>query len=280
MSLDSRKDRVFVSLSTIPSRANDPLFIRHIRWLTRQTVPPEKIFVILCRAYKRFPGQAVEERVASELGTIPRVEVCWADEDLGPATKFVFPLEHRYEEIKDGLLIVIDDDRFYHPRMIEIYLDALAAHPGAHVLGGNQEFYFQRRLYETLGGRPSVRASDSRYVAAFMSFLLNPAAADWRPLVAFTRTILREVPESFFHDEGILLNYLRFLDLRVLYVNFAFVPWVEEEMENALCTGSFVDRRACERRIEEWLNASRYLGVTHHHRPSRLSALLRRRLAL
>lgn len=272
--------KIFLTLGTIPSRANNPLFLEHVRWLTRQTAAYEKLFVVFCRAYRRFPAQTIHEDVVDALRAIPRVEVCWAEEDLGPATKFVFPLEHRYEEIRDGLLIVLDDDRFYHPRMIEVYLGALVAHPGAHVLGGNQEFYFQRRLYETLGGRPSVRVSESRYVAAFMSFLFDLTATDWRPLVAFTRTMLREVPESFFHDEGILLNYLRFLGLRVLYVNFAFVPWVEEEMDDALCTGAFVDRRACEHRIQEWLNASRLLGVTHHHREQRRSALLRRRLAL
>jgi hypothetical protein len=271
---------VFIAMSSIPPRANNPLFLRHVRWLTGQTTTPEKIFVIFCREYRRFPGQTIHEDVVDALRAIPLVEVCWAEEDLGPATKFVFPLERRYEEIRDGALVVIDDDRFYHPRMIEIYLGALAAHP-APVLGGNQEFYFRRRLYETLGGRASVRVSESRYVAAFMSFLLNFATTDLRPLAAATRTILREIPESFFHDEGILLNYLRFLDIRVLYIDFAFVPWVEEEMDDALCTGSFVDRRACEHRIQEWLNASRYLGRTHHHhREARRSALLRRRLAL
>jgi hypothetical protein len=188
------------------------------------------------------------------------IDLIQTDEDYGPASKFLGPLLHRRQEVMEatGGLIVIDDDREYASTLVERYEDFFKNHPSIYIATGNQELYFHRLLYPCLGPNfLDIRPSRTRRVSGFMSFGLSlskidPEAID--DLCRYTLQVLKAVPESFYHDEGILWVFWHARDLIVYNINHPFITSIEKEEIEALCENTPTPRAQIENAILRWTN--------------------------
>ncbi len=122
---ESAPVRVFVSLTTIPSRMGG--LARCIASLEAQTLPPERIFLCVPQTYRRFETPEPLPFVASQLGT--RIEVIRCHDD-GPGTKILGSLD-RVPKEPNVLLVLVDDDAAYEPHMLATFAEAFRARPDA-----------------------------------------------------------------------------------------------------------------------------------------------------
>lgn len=112
----SSKIPVFVALSTIPSRKH--LLEPAIRGLLNQTFPVH-VLLSIPEEYPQFPAADVRrlhEYVSSKaVSGDPRVHILTGKQDLGPATKLLYPLSRLIGQT--ATVIVVDDDQEYSPTM-------------------------------------------------------------------------------------------------------------------------------------------------------------------
>jgi len=246
---------IFLSMTTIPSRMNHPDFLKRLQHLQQQQVPFEKLFLCIPPRYKRFGnGEPDAHRLNIITTTFPWIEILRLEEDYGPASKYMGPLLLQASTIKESILIIIDDDRMYSPRMTQLYRDFFVLYSNADAATGNQELYFNLVKYQMLDEEfLDIQPSKLRYLSGFMSFALQ-GNKNWEGLLDYTKKILEGIPESFFHDEGILLNYVHFTDRQVYNVNFKMIKFSPEEAPDALCEGHFVQRSEVETKIQKYTN--------------------------
>ena len=97
------KDKIIISLTTIPSRINmiEPV----INSLCNQVVKPNAIYINIPREYNRF-GKCSD--IPLFLTNNKKVHINYLDNDYGPATKFIGTLINK--DIKSNDIIVITDD--------------------------------------------------------------------------------------------------------------------------------------------------------------------------
>lgn len=244
--------KIFIAMSTIPSRASNPKFIDNIQSLQKQHLPFEKLFISIPKEYKRFPNQTICPKIVQELESYPWIQIINLERDYGPASKFLGPLIHCSEELKDNILIIIDDDRTYSAQMTTLYADFFEKHPTIHVASGNPQLYFNTFFYQRLDPQfLDIREARSKYVSGFMSFALH-CRHDWNDLVNYTLRVLEQHPDSFYHDEGILMNYFQCFNVGVFYINFKMIEFAENEMVDALCESTSNLRKTVEQNILHW----------------------------
>ena len=117
------RSSVVVSLTSIPSRL--PMIGDTIKSLLRQTRLPAEIRLYLPRTSRRESTPYV---VPDWLASVASLRICWVDEDIGPATKFIWALQDLGPDAK---LLVVDDDRIFPPNTIELLDDAADRQPDA-----------------------------------------------------------------------------------------------------------------------------------------------------
>lgn len=115
---------IYVSLTTIPPRI--PALHNTIDSLLQQTVVPDKIILNLPQEYVRFKDPF---NLPSFLNH-PRIIVNRCT-DLGPVTKItgMKELELFAKMTDQDIIIVVDDDRDYHPNMIANFLNYHRKYP-------------------------------------------------------------------------------------------------------------------------------------------------------
>ena len=118
--VNPRNSGLVVSLTTIPSRI-DALDLT-LASLLRQTARPQEIRLCL-------PGSSVREQrpyvVPAWLADLRTVTVVAVD-DQGPATKLLGTIN---AVDPDQAIVVLDDDRIYHPRLLETYARLVESRP-------------------------------------------------------------------------------------------------------------------------------------------------------
>lgn len=255
--------KIFLALTTIPPRIKDEKFLKHVLHLKNQTESFEKLFITLSKNYKRFPNEILDKNILNQLEQMDWIKIIWLEEDFGPACKFLGPLIKKYNDLENNILIIIDDDRYYDVNMIKIYKNFFHKYNDIYVASGNQFFYFNGLIYNTHNTNfIDIRETDIKYPAAFMSFAIS-FKYDWKPLINYTMNVINNVENSFFHDEGILLNFFRFKKIRVFYITFKFVNYIKEEMINSLVNGNFVNRQKIENNILEYTNKTNILDAKY-----------------
>jgi len=271
--------RVYIALTTIPSRVMHPLFKQHLSHLatTTQLSPSSvvtSIFLTIPRSYRRFSVQESEDtrRVLHELSTqIPSLDIIDVEQDYGPACKYLGPLLHRWEQIVGHICIFVDDDRFYHRHIGHIYQQFFEQNPTVSMATGNQTLYSTRSYQQLL---QQLESADKNGIMT-TTYLINPTqsmaafmSCAWKMIpsyhsfIDYTLHILRQIPMSFYHDEGILLNYIKFQNIVVYHINFPFINQIEHEMPDSLVNGNHVIRRDIENQIRLSTNQSRYFHRT------------------
>jgi len=102
---------IYISISTIPPRLK--YLNESVNSLLNQTRKPDKIFVNIPYAYKRFKETVADNQIPKFDSNIVEVTRC---EDCGPGTKLLGSLN---KIKKNSLLILADDDHTYENYMIE-----------------------------------------------------------------------------------------------------------------------------------------------------------------
>lgn len=120
-----QSDGVIISMTTLPSRIAN--IAPTISSLIHQTIPPEKILINL-PAYSR--REQSEYKIPKSLIENPWVEINNIEDDLGPATKLL-PALKKYQNQKQKLIIVADDDEIYPKKLVENYLTWEKELPGS-----------------------------------------------------------------------------------------------------------------------------------------------------
>ena len=102
---------IYASLTIIPHRIKS--LNKTIDSLLKQTKKPDKIFINIPYAYRRFSEKIENEQLPKFNNKTIEITRC---EDCGPGTKLLGSL-NKLE--KDSLLILVDDDNIYEDYMVE-----------------------------------------------------------------------------------------------------------------------------------------------------------------
>ena len=121
----SVKNRVVVSIATIPSRIAD--IKPTLDSLFAGTLPPDMILVNAPEFCKlENSAYVVPDFLADPSVFGGRVQFVRSAVDWGPGTKILGPLPHLTEE---SILVIADDDIIYHPEFLNLLVTAQRAQP-------------------------------------------------------------------------------------------------------------------------------------------------------
>jgi hypothetical protein len=267
--INLKNKKVYVALSTIPSRAKEDILLKNINHLIlSQTVPIEKIFITLPIQYLRFK-EKISENMIIKLKLNPKIEIIHIDQDYGPASKYLGPLIHKYDIIKNNLLFIIDDDRIYNKNIIKNFIIAHNSYPTIKFMTGLWTTYFDKNYkamhpnYLDINLKKEENNNKITYgdgVGGFYGFCLNIIDNEFNDFIQYNHTILNKIKKSRFHDEGIILSYLKVKEEYILYLKHIGCYFVNMKEPDALWKSNLCDRKKLEYEIIELTNKEHLLG--------------------
>jgi hypothetical protein len=254
--IDLIERKCFISLSTIPSRIRLPQFIENIQDLiNNQTHLIEDIFIVIPKKYKRF-DEKIEESTINRLLKINKVIILNIDIDYGPASKYLGPLIHYNKELENNILVIIDDDRKYNKNLLKHFVIAYNSFPNITFSSGLWSEYFNKN-YKDIDNNYLEITLHKEYnnnkfyfgqgLGGFFGFAIK--VSNIESFINYNINILSRIPKSFYHDEGIILGYLKYKEEYIIYIKHYGCNFVEEELVDALCTSNLVDRGKIEKEI-------------------------------
>jgi hypothetical protein len=185
------KANVIVTLTTLPSRMERIELT--IKSLLRQTVSPASIRVNIPDRSRREDARYHVPRWLAACRSV-MIDRC---DDFGPATKLIPSL---LDAAPGQRLLVVDDDRVYHPHFIEQMVAHADANPGVAVAasGWNAPADLTDRpttLLATLGGRPPAPIKCTRVrtrreidvMQGLSGYLVEPRFFDRAELIDYSR---------------------------------------------------------------------------------------------
>lgn len=254
--IDLEKRKCFISLTTIPSRIKLPSFIQNVKHiLSNQTYNIEYLFITIPKKYKRFDIE-VDNNIIEELQNIPKVLLIKIENDYGPASKYLGPLMNYYQILRGNILVVIDDDRRYNSNLLRNFVIAYNSYPNITFSSGLWSYYFDKKyksISEDFLEIDIYKESNNNNfhygqgLGGFFGFAIKVNNLD--NFINYNLRILERIPRSFFHDEGIILGYLKYNGEYILYLKHYGCNYIEKEMVDALCTSNLVDRGSVEKEI-------------------------------
>ena len=196
-----RRTDITVTLTTLPSRIDRMQLT--IKSLLRQSVRPAAIRINIPYESRR---EGVPYTIPGWLARLRSVTIVRCA-DYGPATKLIPTL---LDSAPDQRLLVVDDDRIYHPHLVEQMTTQADAHPDAVVAASGWDAPADRidrptTLLSTLLGRAPapikctrVRgARDVDIVQGLSGYVVRPRFFDLRAIVDYTQA----PPAAFFVDD-------------------------------------------------------------------------------
>ena len=98
------KDKIIISLTTIPSRINniEPV----LKSLLNQYLEPSYIYLNIPKNYNRFKDPIV---IPDFIQKYDKVKINYIENDYGPASKFIGTLESNSID-PDDIIVITDDD--------------------------------------------------------------------------------------------------------------------------------------------------------------------------
>jgi hypothetical protein len=196
---------IIVTLTTLPSRIER--IDMTLKSLLRQTLSPAAIRINIPHTSRR-EGRAYE--VPSWLRRLRSVHIVRC-EDFGPSTKLIPTLLDAGPEQR---LLVVDDDRIYHPHFIEQMVAAAQAQPDAAVAGSGWDAPSDltdrpSTLVATLLGRPPVPIKCTRVrevqevdvIQGLSGYVVKPKFFDRLALADYTRA-----PEAAFFVDDVWIS--------------------------------------------------------------------------
>ncbi|KAL2916276.1 hypothetical protein HK105_204032 [Polyrhizophydium stewartii] len=131
--------RIVASLSTFPGRMEQVRLC--LQSLFRQTLPLDAVYVHIPFKIRRLNVSIDEVALASELAELqaafgPKLLVR-RGEDYGPATKLIGTL--KFEAEPSTLVVTVDDDVEYDPRMVQALFSGYLEHPDNFIANACEE---------------------------------------------------------------------------------------------------------------------------------------------
>jgi len=254
--LDLTIMKVYISLTTIPSRIKLPNFLNNVNdFLKNNGNYIEKFYIVIAKKYKRFTEE-IPNNIIEELQKINKVTVINIDNDYGPSSKYLGPLMNYYDELENNILVIIDDDRLYNKNLIRNIITGYNSFPDIKFLSGLWKEYFNKN-YKNLDDDfleiiIEQEKNNNKFihgcgVGGFFGFAIK--VENIQDFINYNLTILNRINKSFFHDEGIILGYLKYKEEKIIYLKHKGCNLINEEMVDALCTSNLVDRGKVEREI-------------------------------
>jgi hypothetical protein len=196
---------VIITLTTLPSRL--ARIETTIKSLLNQRLPAKAIHIHV-PAFSRREQRPYE--VPLWLRQIPSVEIVECD-DYGPATKLTPALQTCRPEQR---LLVVDDDRIYHPWLVEQLIAASEAHPNVVVAGSGWDAPADlvdrpTTLSATIRGQAPAPIKCTRVrgrrdvdiVQGLSGYLVRPSFFDVRAIVDY-----RGAPEAAFFVDDVWIS--------------------------------------------------------------------------
>ena len=157
---------------------------------------------------------------------------------------------------KDDLLIVIDDDRLYNKNLVKNLVTSYRSFSQYEFYTGLWSYFFDKKYkylekdfleITLLKEKNEDNFKFGNGVGGFFGFALN--IKDKKEFINYNLKILEKVNNSFFHDEGIILGYLKKKEKTILYLKHYGCYEYDNESVDALCKSGLCDRTLTEKEI-------------------------------
>jgi hypothetical protein len=264
--LDLTIKKYYLALTTIPSRIRLPIFIENIEHLLlKQTYIIEKIFITIAKKYKRFT-ENIDQNVINKLKSYSKITLIILEEDYGPASKYLGPLLNFYDILENNILIVIDDDRKYNINLVKNFASIYYSFQNITFSSGFWKDYFSKDYkkmndnYLDIYLEKENNTNNFHFgngVGGFMGFAIK--VNNLKDFIEYNFKIFKRLPKSFYHDEGIILGYLKYKEENILYLHHKGCNYVDNEMVDALCNSNMVNRGNIEKEILQITNLEKLL---------------------
>jgi len=244
---------VYVCLTTIPSRFS--ILLNNLKhFVSNQNESFEKILITIPKKYKRFK-ENIDNKLIELLKKIEKVEIINIEEDWGPASKYLGPLIH-YPLKKDDLLVIIDDDRIYNSNLIKHFKIAYLSFYDYEFYSGLWSYFFDKNYkfinpdFLELSICKEKNIDNFKFgngLGGFFGFGMH--LKNKKEFINYHFSILDKIKTSFFHDEGIILGYLKKKEKIIIYLKHLGCKSYEQESVDALCKSGLCDRSKVEKEI-------------------------------
>lgn len=227
--------RIFTSVSTIPPRQKN-LKVSLESIVKDQTVLPDMTILNVCPYYHRFPTQTIDvKNIPSDIKNL----VVNNTSDNGPLTKILGFLDF-YEKTlssqEDDILIIHDDDIVYEKFLVERLISPIVSGQNdatTHLYGEGLAMY-STDMEDTNLKSNFVYPCLPGYLG--ICFKINQKIVE--DFKTYIKKIVKEIPDSKYHDDAIITSYLRSRNNRIHWYKRENV--VEERPDlrgdlNALC---------------------------------------------
>lgn len=219
--------KVFVCLTTIPSRANNVEILKNnLEYLLQtQTEAIEKIYISIPKNYLRFE-ETVHPIIIQQLEKYDKIEIIYLEKDYGPGSKYMGPLKHKYEELQNNIMIIIDDDRKYNKYLVQHFKIAHASFPDTKFLSGEWNLFFQPYYYDIqeeeldmyeVQENISTVIKRGSGLGGFYGFAVI-VQEQMKKFLNYHLQIIENVKNAKFHDEGISLCYIKCKEESILFL--------------------------------------------------------------
>jgi len=255
--IDLTPRKCFAALTTIPSRIVEPIFMENLlNFIECQTHPFENIFITIAQNYKRFK-EHIPSEIIEKLRNIPKVILIIIENDYGPASKYLGPLLNYYDILSDNLLVIIDDDRKYNKNLVRNFVIGSHSFPHITYSSGLWKCYFEKdyknwsdellemTLFKENRNDNSFPIGCS--LGGFFGFCIKVTKLD--DFIYYNLKILEHVDKAYYHDEGIILGFLKSREEEILYLKHRGCNVIEKELSNALCESNAINRKKMEKQI-------------------------------
>lgn len=251
--LNFKNFKTYVCLTSIPSRF-DILNQNLNDFVKKQNYNFDKIFITIPKKYKRFNNFITQEQI-NILKKIDKVNIIEIDEDLGPASKYLGPLIKKKININD-LIIVIDDDRIYNKNLVRHFAIAYRSYSYMKFFSGLWSYFFDKSYkfinkdfleISMFKEKNKETFKFGNGLGGFFGFAM--IIKNQEEFIQYHYNILNRINKSFFHDEGILLGYLKKKEEFILYLKHFGCEEYSKETIDALCMSGLCDRQKIEKEI-------------------------------
>ena len=249
------KFQVYICLTTIPSRASKDILIKNINnFIKNQTYDFDKILITIPKKYKRFDNN-IDNKIIKKLEKIEKVEIIYIDKDLGPASKYLGPLIKKNINDQD-LLIIIDDDRIYNKYLVRNLVMIYRSFYQYEFYSGLWSYFFDKK-YKYLENNflevtmyKENNEDNFKFgngLGGFFGFAMN--IKNKKEFIQYNLKILELIDKSFYHDEGILLGYIKKKEKIIIYLKHIGCEEYDKETVDALCKSGLCNRSIIEKDI-------------------------------
>jgi hypothetical protein len=263
--IDLEPKKYFIGLTTIPSRIKLDIFKTNLEKLLKFDLI-ENIFITIAYKYKRFE-EKIPDDIILYLSNKPKIILIILDEDFGPASKYLGPLIYYHELLLNNILIIVDDDREYNKNLIDHFKIAYNSYPNIIFSSGKWKEYFNKNYKNIDDNRLEIELFKEENnnkihfgdgVGGFYGFGIK-VIDKMEKFINYNFKIMERLPKSIYHDEGIILGYLKYKGETIMYLKHKGCELIKKEMVDALCNSNLVNRENIEREIYNITNLENLL---------------------